>query len=309
MLDLNDVRVFEKVAGTGGFAAAARALGMPKSSVSRCIARLEEELGARLFQRTTRDVALTPAGEELKERCAGILQRLEEAVNGVRSATSPPRGVLRVSCAIGFGINVLADELPAFMARYPGLKLSLDLTTRVVDLLADPVDVAVRLGPMPDSGLISVRLGAMTRHLCAAPAYLERRGTPASLDELAEHDTVDMPGVDGRPRAWTFSRDDETREVEVVPRVRVNEALALHKLVCNGAGIGVISGYMCAPAFASQKLVRLLPEWSLPSIEVNIVFPSKRELDPNVREFVRFMKEVTTPGRSWLAEPSLPPRP
>jgi len=303
MLDLNDVRVFEKVAATGGFAAAARALGIPKSSVSRSIARLEEELRARLFQRTTRNVVLTPAGEDLKERCAGILHRLEEAVNGVRSASSPRRGVLRVSAAIGFGVNVLSDELPGFLERHPELRVSLDLSTRVVDLLTDGVDVALRLGPMPDSGLIATRLGAMTRHVCAAPAYLERRGAPESLDELVEHDTIDMPGVDGRPRRWTFRKGGETRELEIMPRISVNEALMIHKLVHNGAGIGIVSGYLCAPTIAARRLVRLFPGWSLPSVEVNVVYASKRELDPNVREFVRFMKEVTAPGRSWLNEP------
>lgn len=303
MLDLNDVRVFEKVATTRGFAAAARALGMPKSSVSRSIARLEEELGARLFQRTTRTVVLTPAGEDLQERCAGILHRLEDAVNGVRSASAPRRGILRVSAAIGFGINVLADELPVFLARHPELRVSLDLSTRVVDLLADGVDVAVRLGPMASSGLIATRLGTMTRHVCAAPAYLERRGTPQTLDELAEHDTIDMPGVDGRPRRWTFTKDRKTRELEIIPRTSVNEALTVYKLVRNGAGIGIVSGYLCAPTIAARKLVRLFPEWELPSVEISVVFPSKRELDPNVREFVRFMKEVAAPGRSWLKAP------
>jgi len=302
VLDLNDLCIFEKVASAKGFAAAARALGLPKSSVSRSIARLEEELGARLFHRTTREVALTPTGEELKERCSGILARLEQAVNAVRSETSPPRGVLKVSAAIGFGVNVLADELPAFISRCPDIRLSLDLTTRVVDLLAEGVDVAIRLGPMPDSGLISARLGSMTRHLCVAPSYLERCGTPGTLDELLEHDTIDSPGADGRPRCWIFTKDGETRQLEIEPRVSVNEALTLHKLVLNGAGIGIISGYLCAPAFASRRLVRLFPEWSLPSVDVSIVFPSKRELDPNVREFVKFMKEVTTPGRSWLNE-------
>jgi DNA-binding transcriptional LysR family regulator len=161
VLDLDDLRIFEKVAAVRGFAAAARALGLPKSTVSRSVARLEEELGARLFHRTTREVALTPAGEALKERCSGALAKLEQAVKGVRSSASPPRGLLRVSAAIGFGVNVLADEIPAFLSRYPDVTLSLDLTTRVVDLLAEGVDVAIRLGPMPDSGLISARLGSM----------------------------------------------------------------------------------------------------------------------------------------------------
>jgi len=302
VLDLNDLRIFDKVASVKGFAAAARALGLPKSTVSRCIARLEEDLGARLFHRTSREVALTPAGEELKERCTGSLARLEQAVRDVRSSASPPRGPLKVSAAVGFGINVLADEIPAFLLRYPDITLSLDLSTRVVDLLAEGVDVAIRLGPMPDSGLISARLGTMTRHLCVAPSYLERRGSPATLDELLEHETIEVPGIDGRRRSWTFTKDGESRQLDITPRIVVNEALMLNKLVLNGAGIGIISGYLCAPAFASRRLVRLFPDWSLPSVDVNVVFPSKRALDPNVREFVNFMKEVSTPGRSWLDE-------
>jgi DNA-binding transcriptional LysR family regulator len=150
---------------------------------------------------------------------------------------------------------------------------------------------------------LTTRLGAMTRHLCAAPTYLERHGSPASLDELPEHYLIDSPGVDGRPRRWTFTKHHEMRELEISPRIYVNEALALYKLVRNGAGIGVISGYLCALAIAARQLVRLLHEWSLPAVEVNVVFQSKRELDPNVREFVRFMKDVTKQGRSWLNEP------
>jgi DNA-binding transcriptional LysR family regulator len=308
VLDLNDVRVFEKVAAANSFASAARALGLPRSSVSRCIARLEEELGARLFQRTTREVALTSTGKELKERCSGILHRLEEAVNEVRSATSAPRGVLRVSTTIGVGFSVLADELPAFLARYPGVQLAIDLSTRVVDLVAEGVDVAIRLGPMPSSGLVSTRLGVWTRHLCVAPSYLERRGMPGSLEELVEHDTIESPDSDGRARSWTFTRNGETREIQTVPRVSVNEALTIRKLILNGAGIGVISGFLCAPDFATRRLVPLFPDWSLPSVPVSIVFPSKRELNPNVREFVNFMKEVT--GADQMkhldSEPTIP---
>jgi LysR family transcriptional regulator, regulator for bpeEF and oprC len=290
MLDLNDLRAFEKVAGTKSFSSAARALSVPRSSVSRSIARLERELDARLFQRTTREVALTPTGEALLQRCSGLLGALEEAVEHVRSSKSVPRGLLRVTAGVGFGINLLSQELPVFLERYPGLTLSLDLSSETRDLMAD-MDVAIRLGPMPDSGLVSARLRTMTRHLCASPSYLDRRGTPESLDELGEHDTIEMPGAYGRPRGWTFTKDGQTKTFEVPARVCVNEALAIHRLVMNGAGIGVISGYLSQPAFASGQLVPLFPEWSMPSLDVNIVFASKRELSPNVRAFVDFMKE------------------
>src|SRR3954468_21950949 len=150
------------------FASAARELGLPRSTVSRNVARLERELGARLFQRTTREVALTPTGEALLQRCAGPLGALEDAADQVRNTTSVPHGPLRVTTGVGFGVNLLAQELPEFLVRYPGVTVSLDLSTEKKDLVAD-VDVAIRLGPMPDSGLVSARLQTMTRHLCVSP--------------------------------------------------------------------------------------------------------------------------------------------
>lgn len=272
------------------FASAARALGLPRSTVSRNVARLETELGARLFQRTTREVALTPTGEALLHRCGGLLGALEDAVAQVRNTTSIPHGPLRVTTGIGFGINVIAQELPEFLVRYPGVTVSLDLSSESKDLVAD-ADVAIRLGPMPDSGLVSARLRTMTRHLCVSPSYLARRGKPESLEDLVDHDTVEMPSPVGRPRTWTFTKDGETKTLELTTRVCVNEALAVHKLVTNGAGIGIISGYICQPAFASGQLVPLFPDWSIPAADVNIVFASKRQLSPNVRAFVEFMKE------------------
>jgi LysR family transcriptional regulator, regulator for bpeEF and oprC len=290
VLDLDDLRAFEKVAVMKSFASAARALGLPRSTVSRNVARLERALGARLFQRTTREVALTPTGEALLQRCAGMLGALDDAVDQVRSSTSIPHGLLRVTTGVGFGINILGQELPEFLVRYPGVSVSLDLSSETKDLVAD-ADVAIRLGPMPNSGLVSARLRTMTRHLCVSPSYLERRGTPSSLEELVEHDTVEMPNASGRPRSWTFTKDGETKTLELPTRICVNEALALHRLVTNGAGIGIISGYICQPAFASGQLVQLFPDWSIPHVDVNIVFASKRELSPNVRAFVDFMKE------------------
>lgn len=303
MLDLNDLRAFEKVAAAKSFSSAARALGLPRSSVSRSIARLEEELDARLFQRTTREVALTLTGEALRQRCAGLLAALDEAVDQVRSSKSVPQGLLRVTAGVGFGINVLGRELPAFLARHPGVTVSLDLSSDTKDLLAD-ADVAIRLGPMPNSGLVSARLRTMTRHLCVSPSYVERKGTPESLEELVEHDTIEMPSPSGRPRCWTFTRGGETKNLELPPRVIVNEALAIHRLVMNGAGIGIISGYLSQPAFASGQLVPLFPDWSTPPVDVNIVFASKRELSPNVRAFVDFMKErFGAPNDDGVHEP------
>jgi len=303
MIDLNSLRVFEKVAALRSFTAAARALALPKSNVSRLIAKLEADLGTRLFQRTTRDVVLTPTGEALLERCAEIIANVSEAVDYVSSLGSEPQGVLRISAGIGFGINVLGEQLSEFLLRYPKVDISLDLETRQADLVAEGIDVAVRLGPMPDSGMTAIKLGIIRRYICAAPSYLARRGTPKSIDALARHDTVEMPGHQGRARPWSLSRRDEVREVKTSPRVCVNEALTVHRLVVNGVGIGLLSGYLCAPEIAAGRLVRLFPEWHPSPIGVSIIFPSRRELAPAVRAFADYMKEVSRPGQLWLDDP------
>ena len=189
------------------------------------------------------------------------------------------------------------------MRRYPEIDLALDLETRTADLVADAVDVAVRLGPLPESGLVAVRLGQMRRYLCAAPAYLARRGTPHSLESIAEHDLIAMAAPDGRARPWTFSRGGETVRVEIKPRASINEALMIHRMVFNGAGVGLLTGYICGPAIAGGRLVHLFPDWSPPSVDVSLVFPSRRELSPVVRAFVDYMKEVSHPGCLWLDDP------
>ena len=305
MLDLNDFRVFEKVASLRSFSAASRALALPKSSVSRSVARLEAELGTRLLQRTTREVVLTEPGSLLRERCIDILARVRETVDHVGNLRAVPRGHLKVTAGIGFGLNVLSELLPRFLERYPEVDVSLELTSRSVDLVAEGVDVALRLGPMPDSQLVATRLGAMQRYLCAAPAYLKRRGSPRILEDLHGHDVVEMPGIDGRSRAWIFTSrvGEAVRRIEVQPRLSVNEAVTIHRLVTNGAGLGVLSGYLCAPGIEAGHLVRLFPEWTLPAVEVSAVFPSNRELSPTVRAFVDFLKDASMPGRSWQDDP------
>jgi len=300
VVDLNDLRVFERVGSLRSFSAAARALSLPKSTISRSIARLEADLGARLIQRTTRDVALTPLGDNLLSRCASALGQLGEALTYVGSLATEPRGQLRVSAGIGFCVNVLAEQLPDFVRRYPEVDIMLDLTSRMADLVNDRVDIAIRLGPLPDSSLVSVQLGEMKRVLCAAPAYLDRRGTPRTIEELSEHDVIEMPAADGRPRVWSFARNGRTVEVTVAPRVCVNDALTINRLIINGTGIGIMSNYLSAPEIAAGRLVQLLSDWAAPPVGCALVFLSKRELAPAVRAFVDYMKEVNPPGRHWL---------
>ena len=239
------------VAALRSFSAAARALELPKSSVSRSVARLETELGTRLLQRTTREVVLTEAGALLRARCADILASIGEAVELVGGFASAPRGLLRVSASLGFGVHMLGSALPQFLERYPEIEISLRLGSRSIDLLGDGIDVAIHTGPLADSQLIASRLGSMPRYLCAAPAYLERRGTPCTIEELRDHDRIETPGDSGRPRSWVFSNETgQTVRFEEKPRVTANDAVTIHRLIVNGGGIGVLSGFICGPDFA-----------------------------------------------------------
>lgn len=299
MAALDDLRVFERVGNLRSFAAASRALGEPRSNVSRSIARLEASLGVRLVQRTTREVTLTPAGESLMQRCASPLCDLNDALAFVSGLSVEAQGLLRVSTGIGFGINVLADQLPAFLRQYPRVDIDLDLTSRMADLVAERVDVAIRFGELPDSSIVAVRLGEMKRVLCAAPKYLETHALPTSIDELSKHDAIEMPGIDQLPRKWSFSNGDVTRDVLVQSRVSVNDALTIHRLILNGAGLGVISCYLCAPDIEEGRLIHLLPEWAASPVVVNVVFPSRRELTPSVRAFVDYLKAFNPPGKYW----------
>jgi LysR family transcriptional regulator, regulator for bpeEF and oprC len=199
-------------------------------------------------------------------------------------------------------VNVLSEQLPQFLRLYPEVSVTLDLSSRLSDLVADRVDVAIRMGPMPDSSIVAVRLGSLNRYLCVSPAYLDRRGAPRTLNDLAELDTIEMPGPSGRPRRWTFRRDGATAAVEVHPKLEVNDALTIHRMVVNGAGVGVCSGYLCGPDIAAGRLVRLFPDWALDPVDVSLVFPSRRDLSPVVRAFVNFMKEASGPGTPWQAD-------
>ena len=252
-MDLNDLRVFERVAALRSFSAAARALELPKSSVSRSVARFETELRTRLLQRTTREVVLTEAGALLRARCADILANISAAVHLVGDFGSAPHGMLRISAGIGFGVHVLSSVLPQFLERYPGISVSLRLGDRSLDLVGDGIDVAIQMGPLADSQLMARRLGTMERYLCAAPAYLERRGTPSTIEELRAHDRIETPGDSGRPRGWIFfNGTGEAMRFEEKPRLSVNDAVTIHRLIVNGGGVGVLSEFVCGPGSAAR---------------------------------------------------------
>ncbi len=303
VIDLNDLRVFERVAALSGFSAAARALGLPKSSVTRSVQRLEIELATRLMQRTTRAVVLTETGTALFERCAEMLGRLSETIDYVGSLSHGPRGCLRISTGIGFGVNVLGELLPEFTQRYPNVEIILDLSSQTSDLIGSRFDVAIRMGPMPDSQIVARKLGELNRYVCASPVYLDRRGTPTTFDDLGSHDLVDLLLGDGVKSRWRFKRAGELVEFKQSARISVNDALTIHRLLVNGAGIGITSGYLCSPDIKAGRLVRLFSDWMLPAVQVHAIFPSQRELAPAVRAFIDFMREQSRDGHHWQNDP------
>jgi LysR family transcriptional regulator for bpeEF and oprC len=304
MMDLNDLKVFEKVAVIGNFSAAGRALGIPKSTVSRCVARLETELGVRLFQRTTHKVRLTDSGIALKKRCTDILMHVSEAFDYVSGLGTAPKGTLKINATIGFGYFVLSETLPIFLERNPGIDVSLDLTSRPIDIVAEGVDVSIRMGNLPDSRLIATELGTMQKYLCAAPSYLDRRGVPKSIKALRGYDTIETRCRSGMPRTWQFRNN--AREIEnfdVPHRLLVNDPGMIYRLVLRGGGIGCLPGYLSAPDIEAGRLKRLFPEWTLPSVKVSVVHPSNRQLSPAVRAFVEHMKQMAVGGKLWMDDP------
>lgn len=291
-VDLNHLKVFERVARLGSFSAAAREMGMPRSSVSRAVAALEEALATRLLQRSTRAVVLTEAGAALHRRSAEAIAELSEALDYMEGLGARPAGPLRVSAGIGLGIKVLAEHLPTFLERYPDIELDLHLESQRVELIPERIDVALRFGDLPDSSLVAIRLGVLDRLLCAAPGYLSRYGTPEHPEDLGTHRLLDMPTPCYRPRRWQFNGPDGMVLLDLRPTTTVDEILTLHKLVRGGAGIAGLSRYLCEEDLEAGRLVQVLPQWSLPPVPLSLLFPSRRELAPAVRAFVDFMREI-----------------
>lgn len=301
MIDVDDMRAFQKVATLLSFSAAARVLSVRKSAISRSIQKLEGLLGVRLFERTTREVALTEAGRALLGRFSDIVTRVDEVVDLAASLASNPRGRLKITAGIGFGTEVLAELLPDFSLAFPDVDLALDLTSRTVDLVAEQVDVAFRMGVMQDSNLVASRIGGMVGHLCAAPSYIERRGWPNSLAELRAHDLLAIPRGDGLPRRLCLRDSDGVEHhLDTSARLTVNDPKALHRMVLNGAGIAATARYLVAAEIADGNLVRIMPDWSVPAIDVSMVTPAGRERSAAARAFIDFIRKQAAGNARWF---------
>lgn len=307
MQDLNELLFFAEVVDHGSFAAAARALGLPKSRLSRRVAELEARLGVRLLQRTTRKLSLTEAGEQCHRHCAAMREQAEAALQAVALVQSEPRGTLRVACPVTLAQTMLGRLLPLFMERHPQVRVDLRVSNRVVDLVEEGVDVALRVrATLEDSGSLVVKqLGLTHALLVASPAQLRRQGTPEHPDALVRMDTVAMSAVEGRS-SWQLL-DPAQRLVTLThqPRLVADDLWTLKLAILRGTGVGLVPDYLCQEELAQGRLVALLPGWAPAPAILHAVFPSRRGLAPATRRFLDFLGEQVsgiTPHPDWLGD-------
>ena len=293
MQDLNDLYYFVKSVDHGGFAPAGRALGVPKSRLSRRIAHLEDRLDTKLIYRSTRAFHLTEIGKTYYRHCKAMLIEAEAAQDAVNVLKSEPRGSLRVTCPIALLHAHVGCMLADFMVRYPGVNINLEATNRRVDLIAEGVDVAIRVRrpPLEDSDLILRVLSQRTLSLVAAPDLVKSRGKPAHLSELCQWPSLGL----GEPQhtfGWTWtSPDGETVSEPFSPRLVTTDMVALRNAALAGVGVVELPTLMVTEQLRTGSLVRLLDGWTAPPDIIHAVFPSRRGLLPSVRALIDFLAD------------------
>ncbi|MEZ4325012.1 MAG: LysR family transcriptional regulator [Polyangiales bacterium] len=311
MADLNELQVFAQVAALGSFTRAAAELDMPKSTVSRKVSELEARLGVRLLQRTTRKLSLTEAGHTYFAHAQRVLAELEEAELAVTRMQDAPRGLLRVTAPLNF--NHLAPVVAVFLQRFPEVQVELVCADRVVDLVHEGFDVAVRVGALSDSSLIARSLGSVESHLVASPAFLAAHGAPANPSELSRLPALGF-GVGSMRPTFRLVRAGAEVAVQVTPRLVVNDFVFLDEAARAGLGVALLPLFRCAEDLESGALVRVLPEWCSPPIPLHAVYPSTRHLSPKVSAFLDHLAQPGaltngTPPSGAVRTPSTTPVP
>jgi len=297
-IDLNAFAAYAKVVELGSFTAAAEALKLSKSMVSRQVSLLEDELGVRLLNRTTRKLSVTEAGAVVFERAARIVAEAEEAERDAVCIEGAVRGKLRINAPMTFGIRELGPVLPKFLARYPELVVDLALNDRRVDLMDEGFDVSLRISALADSSLIARQLAPVRRLVVGTPAYFEKHGVPAHPRELAAHPFIlytQLPRP-GLVEFWTA--DGEAVQVELKGPLFCNNADAASAVVRAGQALSLSPDFICCDALRSGELVSVLDEWALPPLTLHVIYPHTRHLSAKVRAFVDFTVEEFGPGKA-----------
>jgi DNA-binding transcriptional LysR family regulator len=289
--DLNQLVIFAKVVETHSFTAAGQALGLPKSTVSRKIAQLEERLGVRLLHRTTRKLSLSEVGAAFYERCARISSEIVEAEDAVRQMHRDPRGLLRVAAHHELGLDFLADVVSEFLLAYPRVDIDLELTAREVDPIEEGFDLCVRLGPLPtkSAALLAADLGPVQCHIVASPEYVERRGLPQAPSELEEHDLVVLRDPRRGVSLELHGPGGASVALACRPRLVVNNTGMLREAVLAGVGVGVLPAFKCRADLDAGRLRALLHDWTRSETQIHALYPTACHLAAKLRCFLEFL--------------------
>src|SRR3954453_17854625 len=285
------MQAFVAVADLRGFAPAARKLGLSPSGVTRLIAALEEHLGARLLQRTTRQVTLTDAGSRYLERARRILADIGEAEDAVESERTRPEGQLVISAPVGFGRLHVSGIVTAYLKRYPDVGVDLRLSDRMVNLVEDGVDLAVRIGHLPDSTLVARPVGEMRRIVVASPGYLKARGEPQHPQEISAHDTIQF-GAMSAALDWRFVEDGQEIRVGSTPRFATNSSDAAIRYAETDGGLTRGLAYQATESLRAGKLKIVLAPFQQPAMPIHIIYPTSRLLSAKVRTFIDLVTEM-----------------
>lgn len=298
------LKVFCAVVQHGSFAAAARNLRLSNAAVSKNVNELETHLGARLLTRTTRRMSLTEAGEYYYEDVSRVLRELDEADAAVSEMTGAPRGRLRVSVPMSFGLQHLASIVPEFLERYPDVTVDLEMSDAAVDLVGNHFDVAIRgHGALPDSSLVARKLKSLRRVICGAPAYFERHGLPQNPRDLRAHRCL-IYTLSNAPDAWTLARNGRKLEVPVRGPYRVNNSLAIREALLAGVGIALIPRIYVEQALADGRLLAVLEAWCPEEQWIYALYPSGRFTTKRVKVFVDFLTDKLFLAEGSDASPS-----
>ena len=294
--DLNDMLYFAEVVDRGGFAAAGRALNVPKSKLSRRVAELEARLGVRLLQRTTRKLSLTTAGELYHRHCVSVREEAEAAEEAVAVVQSEPRGTIRVTCPLTLAQTTVGPLIPLFLRQHPQVRVDMQVSNRVVDLVQEGVDVALRVRPtLDDSGSLVVKnLGLTQGLLVASPAQLRLQGRAHAAEDLQQLSTVAMSAGDGRASWALIGPGGREYELQHRPVYTADDLLTLKYAVLGGTGMCILPDYMCQRELRLGELEQVLPGWAPRPGVIHAVFPSRRGLVPAVRRFLDFLGEHVT---------------
>jgi DNA-binding transcriptional LysR family regulator len=287
-----------RVVETGSFSAAARQLNVGQPAVSKTIAQLEGRLQVSLLNRSTHGLTPTEAGQRFYERAKAAIQEADEAELAARGAGKGLSGSLRVSAATTFARLHVVPLLPRFLEQHPELEIDVILDDRVIDLVAEGVDVSLRMGALPDSSAVARKLATGGRSVLATPGYLARAGEPHGPADIAEHDVVIYTQLSN---VWSFTRDGAEASVAVHGRVRVSAAEGLRAAVLADMGLTIASDWMFGPELESGEVRRVLESWTLPPIDLWAVFPAGRMASAKAREFARFVEAAMTDGQSPAA--------